>query len=89
MKTAFRRSFERDLKKLKKDHQMLRRIREAIEEVESASDLDQLSSLKKLRGGEEYYRLRVGDYRIGIAMDGETVIFVRCLHRRDIYRYFP
>jgi mRNA interferase RelE/StbE len=89
VKTAFRRSFERDLKKLKKDHQMLRRIRAAIEEVESASDLDQLSSLKKLRGGEEYYRLRVGEYRIGIAMDGDTVVFVRCLHRRDIYRYFP
>ena len=34
MKVAFLRSFERDLKKLKKDRQMLGRIREAIKEVE-------------------------------------------------------
>jgi mRNA interferase RelE/StbE len=31
----------------------------------------------------------VGDYRIGISVEGDEVEFVRCLHRRDIYRYFP
>ena len=90
MKTAFRKSFERDLKKLKKDRQMLGRIREAIEEVEGAGELDELSRLQKLSGGSgDYYRLRVGDYRVGIEMEGEVVVFVRCLHRREIYRYFP
>lgn len=90
MKTAFRKSFERDLKKLKKDRQMLGRIRQAIEEVEAAGELEELPSLKKLSGGSgDYYRLRAGDYRVGIEMEGEVVVFVRCLHRRDIYRYFP
>lgn len=89
MNTAFRKSFERDLKDLKKDHEMRRRIRKKIEEIEAASELGELASLKKLTGGENYYRIRVGDYRIGVVIEEETVIFVRCLHRREIYRYFP
>jgi mRNA interferase RelE/StbE len=31
----------------------------------------------------------LGDYRIGIEVLEDEVIFVRMLHRRDIYRYFP
>lgn len=89
MKIAFRRSFERDLKSLKKNRQMLDRIRKKIEEVEAAFSLDDLPSMKKLSGGEDYYRIRVGDYRIGMALEEDTIVFVRCLHRREIYRYFP
>lgn len=34
-------------------------------------------------------RLRIGDYRLGMIVEGEVVEIVRFLHRRDIYRYFP
>ncbi|MEH1829111.1 MAG: type II toxin-antitoxin system RelE/ParE family toxin [Nostoc sp.] len=47
-----------------------------------------MPNLKKLQGYENAYRIRVGDYRIGIIFDGETVLFQRVLHRKDIYRYF-
>ena len=90
MKASYRKSFERDLKKLKKDHQNLGRIRKAILEVEEAEELVAIRGLKKLSGGSaEYYRIRVGDYRIGIEVSDDEVIFTRCLHRREIYRYFP
>ena len=89
MKTAFRKSFQRDLKTLKKSHEILARIRQKIEEVEEAEDLQEVASVKKLSGGGDYYRIRVGDYRIGLAVQTDTIVFVRCLHRRDIYRYFP
>jgi len=36
-----------------------------------------------------YYRIRLGDYRIGLVVNEQTVVFVRFLHRREIYRYFP
>ncbi len=36
-----------------------------------------------------YYRIRVGDYRIGVEVVGDEILFVRILHRKDIYRYFP
>ena len=89
MITAFRKSFERDLRKLAKSHNLLDRVRDAIEEVERADDFRTISGVKKLSGGGNYYRIRIGDYRIGIVLEKETVTFVRCLHRRDIYRYFP
>jgi hypothetical protein len=52
VKTAFLKSFERDLKNLKKDRQMLSRIQKKIDEVEEASGLDVLSSVKKLSGAK-------------------------------------
>ena len=55
MKTAFRRSFERDLKKLKQDRQLLDRIRETIVAVEAAEALQELPGLKKLSGGSGDY----------------------------------
>lgn len=89
MNTAFRKSFRRDLKSLKKNREMLGRIREKIQDVEEADALEDLPGIKKLRGGDDFYRIRVGDYRIGLAVEDGLVVFVRCLHRREIYRYFP
>lgn len=33
----------------------------------------ELPSLKKLSAGGDYYRIRVGDYRIGVTLKDETV----------------
>lgn len=88
MKAAFKASFARDLKVVK-DRVVLARVTEAIAAVEKASSLTQLVNLKKLRGHKNYFRIRVGDYRAGIALEGDTVVFVRFLNRKDIYKYFP
>ncbi|MEQ9105054.1 MAG: type II toxin-antitoxin system RelE/ParE family toxin [Rhodothermales bacterium] len=90
MNTRFRKSFERDLKKLRNDRQTLGRIRSAILVVEEANSLDNVPGLKRLTGGSgDYCRIRVGDYRVGIELVGDVVVFTRCLHRREVYRYFP
>jgi mRNA interferase RelE/StbE len=64
-------------------------VREAIERVEAAETLDELPNLTKFSGASGFYRIRVGDYRIGIAAEEDEVEFVRCLHHRYIYRCFP
>lgn len=68
---------------------MLSRIRRTLESVERAVGLDEMPHLKKLRGAGSYYRIRIGDYRMGLIIEGDQVTLVRCLHRREIYRYFP
>lgn len=88
MKTEFKSSFGRDLKALK-DRKLLDRIRAVIEEVEAAQSWQQLAQLTKLQGKGDYYRIRVGDYRLGVIVENQTMIFVRCLHRREVYKYFP
>jgi mRNA interferase RelE/StbE len=88
MKTAFRKSFTRDLKKIK-DQDVLDRVQEMIDEVEAADDFSAVSNLKKMAGTANYYRIRAGDYRVGLVLERNTVEFVRCLNRRDLYRFFP
>lgn len=88
MKTAFRESFARDLKGVR-DKKLLQRVKESIEAVEKADSLGALPNLKKLKGAKSYFRLKLGDYRIGLALEDNTVVFVRFLDRKEIYRFFP
>ena len=64
MKVKFTGSFAKDLKDVK-DKGLLRRVKDLIEAVEKADSLVDISNLKKLKGGGNYFRLRVGDYRVG------------------------
>ncbi len=88
MKVEFRQSFAKDLKSVT-DKGLLKRVKDVIEAVEKADSFTDISNLKKLKGGGNYFRLRVGDYRVGVSLENETVLFVRFLNRRDIYKYFP
>ncbi len=88
MRVEFRESFAKDLKGIK-NKVLLGRVKEVIEAVEKADSLDEMHNLKKLKGGGNYFRLRVGDYRVGIVLENDRVTFVRVLNRKDIYRYFP
>ncbi len=88
MKVTFRQSFARDLKKVK-DQAVLDRVRRAIEQVEGESTTHELRDLKKMSGPGNFYRIRVGDYRLGVVVGAGQVEFVRCLPRRNLYRFFP
>ncbi len=88
MNIEFRKSFEKDLLKIL-DPDLFQRIKEIIEEVEQTEKLSEVRNVKKLKGEGDYYRIRVGDYRIGININDGVVSFVRILHRKEIYRYFP
>lgn len=88
MKVVFRKSFERDLKKVK-DRDVVQRVIRVVEIMETANDISEAGNVAKLSGSGDYYRIRVGEYRIGLALSADEVEFVRCLHRRDLYRYFP
>ena len=44
---------------------------------------------KAMRGYPNRYRIRIGNYRIGIEVHGDNVEVMRVLHRREFYRYFP
>ncbi len=88
MQILFERNFSRDLKKIK-DKRVLKRVSDAIAEAEEATSLKGLTNLKKLEGFSTYYRIRVGNYRIGIEVSEGKIIFVRVLNRKEIYRYFP
>lgn len=88
MKVEFKESFARDIKGLK-DKGLLKSVKDIIESVEKANSLPEIQNLKKLKGSGNFYRLRVGDFRVGIAFKNDIVYFVRFMDRKDIYKYFP
>lgn len=88
MNVLFRESFTKDLRRIQ-DRELLQRIRKAVEAVERAPSVEEIPSLKRLRAKGPYYRIRVGDYRLGLSIENDRATFVRILHRREIYRYFP
>jgi mRNA interferase RelE/StbE len=88
VKALFRASFAKDIRSIK-SKDILSRIKEVVEGVEKAQSLQEVTNIKKLKGGRNYYRIRVGEYRIGLAVEGNEITFVRCLNRKEIYRYFP
>jgi mRNA interferase RelE/StbE len=84
----FKQSLLKDLKKVQ-DKGLLKRVQTVIEEIESADSVNELRQFRKLEGSDFYYRIRIGDYRLGLRLEGDTVTLVRFLHRKEIYRYFP
>lgn len=88
MNVFFEKKFLKEISSLS-DKKLRHSIERIIVSVENAPDLSSIPNLKKLKGGKTAYRIRVGDYRIGIDFDGTRFVFVRFMHRRDIYNYFP
>ena len=89
MKTEFKKSFTKDLKKKTQEKNLLTHVKEIIQAVERAESIHEINNFKELKAEGSYYRIRLGDYRIGLKIEEETVVFVRFLHRSEVYRYFP
>jgi mRNA interferase RelE/StbE len=88
VKVEFNKSFVKDLKNIG-DRHVLGQVKEAISRVEDARSLQEVNNLAALGGEKGYLRLRIGDYRIGLKQEEDVIVFVRVLHRKEIYRYFP
>jgi mRNA interferase RelE/StbE len=88
MKTEFLRRFYKDLDKIKSPS-TCSNIVDAIENVESANLISDIKGIKKLVGFKNAYRIRIGDYRIGLFIEDKTAQFARIVHRKDIYNLFP
>ena len=76
-------SIERDLRSLPKTT-----IARVIKQMEALGNDPFPRKAAKLEGGEELYRVRVGDYRIvyGVDQAAKQVIVHYVRHRREVYR---
>lgn len=74
---------------LRFESQFAKDLKNIINQCRTAQNLREIKNLKKLKGYQSFYRLKIGDYRIGIEADRNQLIFVRFLHRKEIYRFSP
>ena len=89
MEVEYRQLFLRDLKKLRKQSVYQQIWELAFEILPNTQDLRSLNNVKALKSYPNRYRIRIGDYRVGIEVDRGKVEMMRVLHRREFYRYFP
>ena len=88
MEVEYTVGFTRDLRRLLSP-ELRQRVLRKIGEIEDADAITEVTGVGSITGRGHYYRVRIGDYRLGIAVEGNVVTLLRFLHRRDIYRYFP
>lgn len=88
MKVSFDKSFYKRLQKIT-DKTVLAKVKAAILHAEAATEIQQIPHIKKMEGFKTFYRIRVGDYRIGLELKSDTLLFIAIANRKDIYKNFP
>jgi len=80
-KIAYKKSVQRDLKKLSKAE--VKRVLDQIEK-DLSKDADMFPVLKRKFAGLRKYR--VGDYRVVFAIIDKDVLVLRIRHRKEVYK---
>ena len=89
MKFRIEKSFDKDVDKIE-DNKLLKKLQTLISIIENTKTVHQIPHIKKIEGYASFYRIKIGDYRLGMeAVSNKEVVLIRFLHRKDIYRYFP
>jgi len=88
MQVLFSRQFLKDVQKIK-DKRIAGNIEEVILTIKISADISVVKNLKKLKSHKNAYRIRIGDYRMGLFVTDNTVEFVCFMNRKDVYKYFP
>jgi len=71
------------------DTSVMKSFSDFIRLLQQEQTLRDIPHIKKIQGGKNYYRYRIGEYRVGFRVAGDTLYIERILHRKDIYKVFP
>ena len=88
MNLKVQKSFEKDIEKVVQK-KLAEQLLLLISNLENCQTLSEIKNVKKMKAKGNYYRIRIGDFRLGMKEEGNTLILLRFMHRKDIYQYFP
>ncbi len=90
MNVEFTKRFRKEFRQFANVGNLAELLNNAIENSLNAKTTGEIKNLKKMTGYKDYYRIRIGSYRIGVKIvSNNTVIFSAFDHRKDIYKRFP
>jgi len=88
MQITINRKFLKELAALpEKDRKRIEHF--VFEDSINFENINDVKGIKKLKGYQNYYRVRFGDYRAGLNYENDTLTFERLIHRKDIYKFYP
>jgi mRNA interferase RelE/StbE len=89
MELLYGKRFSKDLDAIHHESRIKRELLKLIEKLRAADSLADLKGVRKIEGYQGYFRMKIGDYRLGIKVRQNRVELIRFLHRKEIYRRFP
>ena len=89
MNILYAKRFSKDLDAIRHESIIKKRLWDLIGQIKRVDALSDISGVKKIEGSPGYFRIRVGDYRLGIKVTENDIEMIRFLHRKEIYRRFP
>ncbi|MBS3809985.1 MAG: type II toxin-antitoxin system RelE/ParE family toxin [Desulfobacterales bacterium] len=89
MKVLYSKRFSKDLDHIATGRKIKKRLLQLINQIKQIESLAELENVRKIQGYDEYFRIRLGDYRLGVKITDNGLEMLRFLHRKDIYRRFP
>ena len=89
MRIRYKPAFRRDIRRIR-DADTIRRIDSAIAALRAANSIGEVSNIRRVKAAKgRHYRIRIGDYRLGITLESDVAILSAFGHRRESYRRFP
>jgi mRNA interferase RelE/StbE len=73
LKVQYRQTFLKDLKQLKSSESYQRIYELAFTTLENINSLDEILDIKAMKGYPNRYRIRIGNYRLGIEVNGDLI----------------
>lgn len=87
MKINYEKKFLKDIEKLDKDFSL--KLKKLIIKINQVEEIKNIKDIKKLVWYENYFRIKIWDYRLWFRFENNEIFFIRFKHRKDIYKMFP
>lgn len=95
MELLYAKRFNKDLDAIRYDKAIRKRLLELIEKIKQANSLADLKDVRKVEGYRDYYRIKLGDYRLGMKLSEGSLELIRFPAKKstDVFRsrkaYYP
>ena len=88
MELITNRQFSKDLREIHPIYQ--RNVAKIILEIRAANDIRSIRNIEPCEGASNAYRVRMGDYRIGVRIGKDNIVVLERIKKRgDFYNFFP
>ena len=88
MEIRYHTRFYRDTRRIR-SRDLSSRLERTIAELRAASSIMEVRGVQPMTGQQNYYRIRIGDYRLGLKLEDNTAVLLKFGHRQDFYSRFP
>lgn len=89
MEIVFLNSFKKDLNQIN-DKKLKEALKHIIFDLKETDTLQSIKGLEKLKGYYSMtYRIKIGDYMLGLYKQDKTVYLARFVSKEDLYKIFP